>query len=817
MNDIGKQISNSASTGGLGIHFENRVQASFVVLMLTGGFAPCLTTWPIVKIKLQGKYQGFETDDLIVYTKQPGSDRQAKLLGQIKHSIAITKSSKIFGEVIQSAWSDFNNKQIFSEGMDAITLICGPLSATDTDDVRSLLSQAKYSDSAEDFLTRVERGNFTSNEQREKLEVFKVHLKTANKNIDLTNDQLWRFLKSFHLLIYDLDIKGVTLSLLHTLIVQHSRTSADALWTQIKDHVEWESENAGCITVNSIAEEIRSVFKRITAEVIPLDFVKKTLEVVNQDWNRHPFAHELAIVSMLGSWSEKSSADRGIISHLAREEFVTWIPKLREVLQQPESPVNLKNGIWSVKDRKNLWQSLGTRIFDENLDLLKQCVVTVLTERDPKFDLPKEERFAAGIHGKFLKYSHNLRNGLAESLALLDCYSSALTNCSLNKAETSTVLAVREIFDIADWILWGSLNDLLPLLAESAPDEFLKAIESALQQTPCPFDVLFAQEGNAITGGNYLTGLLWALETLAWEEQFLVRVSVILGELACHDPGGNWANRPSNSLSTIFLPWLPQTMATVEKRKVALQTLGKEAPEVAWKLLVDLLPNQHQMSMGSHKPVWRNTIPEGFAEKVSNKEYWEQVIFYADLAVEMARDDTAKLNQLISHLDNLPEPSFDKVLVYLSSEAIITKPESLRLGLWTGLTEFASKHKRFADAEWALSPDIISKIEEIARALSPKNLLNLHSRIFNGRDYDLYDDNGDWQVQERQLEERRQQAIKGILDYGGIDAVFHFVDMVESPSSVGHSLGFIAEKSIDSILLPMLLETDNKKLEQFVS
>lgn len=40
MGKKGKQLSNPFSTGGGGLHFEAHVQASFVVLMLTGGFAP---------------------------------------------------------------------------------------------------------------------------------------------------------------------------------------------------------------------------------------------------------------------------------------------------------------------------------------------------------------------------------------------------------------------------------------------------------------------------------------------------------------------------------------------------------------------------------------------------------------------------------------------------------------------------------------------------------------------------------------------------------------------------------------------------------
>jgi len=291
-----------------------------------------------------------------------------------------------------------------------------------------------------------------------------------------------------------------------------------------------------------------------------------------------------------------------IASKLAKEDFNKWIPKIREILQQQGSPVSLRNGIWSITERKELWQSVGQRLFDDHLDIFKECVVTVLSERDPRFELPPEERYAASIQGKVLKHSQYLREGLSESLALLGNFPTALSNCSADKPETIALLSVRDIFNTSDWVLWGSLNNLLPLLAEASPNEFLSAVETALKQNPCPFNKLFAEEGEGIFGENYLTGLLWALETLAWDEQYLMRVTVVLGELASNDPGGRWSNRPSNSLTTIFLSWFPQTMASIEKRKVAIQTLPRENPEAAWKLLLSLLPNPHQYSLGSSKP-----------------------------------------------------------------------------------------------------------------------------------------------------------------------------------------------------------------------
>src|SRR3972149_5244280 len=73
--NTGKQLSNPFSTGGGGGLFEAHVQASFVALMLTGGFAQCLPCWPIKKIKLQGKYAGYDTDDLIVFVEKPDGEQ----------------------------------------------------------------------------------------------------------------------------------------------------------------------------------------------------------------------------------------------------------------------------------------------------------------------------------------------------------------------------------------------------------------------------------------------------------------------------------------------------------------------------------------------------------------------------------------------------------------------------------------------------------------------------------------------------------------------------------------------------------------------
>ena len=245
-----KNLSNPFSTGSGGVRFESQVQASFVALMLADGFCPCMPpTWPIQKIKLQGKYDGYDTDDLIVFTKSPTLNKEAKFLGQIKRHINITYKNKIFSEVMQAAWNDFNNPEVFKEGVDQIALITGPLNDVIIRDVREILEWARDSEDAADFFKKVNRVKFSSNSKREKLNIIRTHLKEANEGNDLPDDLFWRFLKSFHLLGYDLDIRsGVILSLLHSMIKQFNTDQANAIWSQIVSEVQSKNQNAGTIT-----------------------------------------------------------------------------------------------------------------------------------------------------------------------------------------------------------------------------------------------------------------------------------------------------------------------------------------------------------------------------------------------------------------------------------------------------------------------------------------------------------------------------------------------------------------------------------------
>ncbi|MDD5355485.1 MAG: hypothetical protein PHY56_02990, partial [Candidatus Omnitrophica bacterium] len=438
-------------------------------------------------------------------------------------------------------------------------------------------------------------------------------------------------------------------------------------------------------------------------------------------------ARALSQAGLLGRWNGGSPADRAIVESIIKNSYGEWIEIVRPETLRLDTPLIQQNENWKMISRGEAWSALGPRLCNDDLDLFQKAVLTVLGERNPKFELPKEERFAASIHGKVLQHSESLRKGMAETLALLGSRPSALSFCSRGKAELVATLTVRALLKDANWVVWASLGNHLSMLAEAAPDEFLDAVENALlDPVKSPFNALFAQEGSGVSGWNYTSGLLWALETLAWHPDYLVRVTMLLGELAVIDPGGTWANRPSNSLIDIFLPWHPQTCASMQKRKEAVELLLREQPSVGWKLLQALLPNMHGTTSGCCKPSWRNFIPPGWSEGVTNREYWDQVSGYAELAVNMASADILKLAELIDRLPNLPPPAYSSVLEHLSTEAVLALADSDRLPLWDALIDLAAKHRKFADAKWAMPTEMITKIEETAEKLAPKAARLIH-------------------------------------------------------------------------------------------
>ena len=522
--------------------------------------------------------------------------------------------------------------------------------------------------------------------------------------------------------------------------------------------------------------------------------------------------NSLFIAAILGAWHENSEGDKTLSERLQMDPN-TWLSNIREIKKYNDEVFSLTDGYWQVKNKISVLEEYKSFFYDYHLDLIKSISLEILSERHPMFDLN------LAVRGKVSKYSPCIRKGISETLAFLDIHSTELKNCNQFKREYLVSSIIEELFNNSDWKLWGSLDDILPILAEASPDKFLASVEKALDQSPCPFDELFKQDSSDITGGHYMTGLCWALERLAWSKDYLSRSILVLAQLAQHDPGGDWGNRPADSITSILMPWLPQTTADVRGKIGSLQAIQKEYPDIARNILLSLLPNRIQSSSISDKPKYRNFIPDDWENKISSEDYWKQIEEYANRAVEMAKENKENIeyvSKLVRNFDNIPEPAFSTLLKHLDSEKIRALSDEQRQPIWENMTSFIREYRQFADPEEAFPEDKIKSLEKVAEKLAPKNYEILYRDLFSVNDLGYMEKDVDWETHQKNMQSKRIEALKKIYSVNGTESIISLAKRVDDPLKVGYSFAQITDEKTDHKFFLNLLDCEEPFEKQFI-
>lgn len=561
-------------------------------------------------------------------------------------------------------------------------------------------------------------------------------------------------------------------------------------------------------------ERSRGLAQRSGGRLVTLLRLLQDLSLM-PEWASGDHAAELRIAELLGGWKDDAPADQAVVEGMSGKAYGEWIGTIRELALRPGTPLKHTNGAWRVTPRFEAWIALGAGVYLDQLNRLGEQSVAVLTELDPQFEMDPDDRFMAGVHGKVLNHSGALRRGLAETLAMMGSYPEAMTECPAGSVEAIASSAVTQILANDDWRLWASLEGLLPMLAEASPIAFLDAMERATSSEQNPFRELFAQERTGITGRTLMSGVLWALETVAWHPRFLTRAVLVLATLADIDPhGSNWANRPDASMRDIFLPWHAQTAANNDQQFSAVSAVVAERPGAAWELVKSLLPGRHEATSGTRRPAWRQFIPDDWSPELTWPEYQARIERYLAVALELADGSVARLTELVGTIDDLDEPMRRQILDALSADWIVELPEEERESLWLELEEMAGRHAKFADADWSLSPEALGEVRAVADRLRPHTPSREVRRLFSDRDYDLLDDEaGDYDAQHRKLEETRQEALGNVLATEGLAAVVGLAETVDAPWKVGWALGAILDDP--EAILPDLLSADSEGMRRF--
>jgi hypothetical protein len=450
----------------------------------------------------------------------------------------------------------------------------------------------------------------------------------------------------------------------------------------------------------------------------------------------------------------------------------------------------------------------------DDLDRFLEIARVVLGEDDPALDLPEKDRWAASIHGKKREFSGAVREGISETLVLLAVHGKNLFGKRLGfDGELAAEKLVRDLLEPLSTRKLEANDRDLPLYAEAAPSAFLDIIERDLRSAQPETLGLLRPADTGIFGSScHRSGLLWALEGLAWNPATFPRVVRILGRLSEVEINDNWANKPISSLSSIFRAWNPQTAADHETRLKAIRMLLDKHPAIGWKICLRQFGDYGNRVGGySHKPKWRT---DGYGSGEPFKTWGPIntfVLEMVEIALSRPSYTVEMLCGLIGRLHALGPEFQERVWEIVNEwhkggaddEDIANVREKIRV------TVLSRRGRKKGDAEG--QANLSKTARAIYDAMLPTDVVNQHEWLFRqgwveeSAD-ELTEVEMDFQAREKRIEKLRTEALTKIVEARGLDGVFDLAAKGSSKRQIGAYLasGILSDDQLPNLVIQCL-------------
>ncbi|WP_433117863.1 hypothetical protein [Micromonospora sp. CA-246542] len=429
----------------------------------------------------------------------------------------------------------------------------------------------------------------------------------------------------------------------------------------------------------------------------------------NPAWATGTSASLLAAALLAGEWNATAEGDVSVLLELT--DRASWRGLARDLTMLTvgeDAPLAENDSRWEFTDVIDAWESTGSYLTAEDLEVFTRNVPVTLTEPDPALGVPMRDQLAMLVDDNLpqRRYSRTLQRGIATTLAVLGSVIGGRVVAAGRTGQEIASASVRELLAGADAERWLVLADLLPLLAEAAPEVFLDALEQSLRQPDPPVLALFEETtGSFGPPSSRHSPLLWALETLGFSTALVSRVSVALARLTLLDPGGRLANRPDESLTAMLHLRVPQSAINAATRLEVLDAIRRTVPLAATNLMISLIGSVDRGLLIRHGPRYRDwPVPRAYSAVSTALRAVDDIC--GRLIDDVPGDEWAKVAALLGRVT----PASRTAIV----AALDTAWEDLGehgAGVLAAVAEVADLHRHHPDADWAMTPSDLALLD----------------------------------------------------------------------------------------------------------
>ena len=510
-------------------------------------------------------------------------------------------------------------------------------------------------------------------------------------------------------------------------------------------------------------------------------------------WATGPVSKTLRRSLLLSGWNESREGDRQIVERFAGCPYGEVTEALSR-FDPGDSPMIATGELWHVVSSADMWMLLGDQLSRNDTTAFGEVAHEVLTVPDPLWELTGDELLRAQVEGVRARYSSQLKQGVATTLALLGSNPPVLRGDAAPASDAAPGIVwrvLRSAESDATPKTWATVSEVLPLLAEAAPETVLEGLRTCLSGPHAFARAMFTDGGfdefGFLPSSPHLR-ILNALEVLAWSPDHLMAVVDVLAGLAEIDPGGRYSNRPAGSLASIVCPWKPYTSASADDRLAAIRMLRRSHSHAAWLLMLSMLPRGRGMQMPEKRPRYRDW--KQVEPVVSRGEYAHMVMSVAEMLVEDVGEDPGRWVDLVEHVTGLPEEIRCRATTALDLLAGAGPDEAFKSTVWPRLRALVTRHRQYSDAHWSFSETELASFDHVLERLRPAEPAISFGDLFSSslRFIDGVGAVDGWDAFQKALEPRQTEAVEEIMSEGGVESVLEFAEAVAQPHRVGIAL-----------------------------